>query len=141
MEKNLSYLERIKERQRIISEINSLQLQVDEINRKISDVELEIEGFKMKINVLEKEIEIRKKKIEQHTKEKRKFENMMKELDEKYVKKGIPVPENEGYEISNGIPNMKRDINLKLVVFLNDDKVRQVYCLFYLFYFIFSYLE
>jgi hypothetical protein len=36
MEKNLSYLERMKERERIISEINSLQLQVDETNGKLN---------------------------------------------------------------------------------------------------------
>jgi DNA repair exonuclease SbcCD ATPase subunit len=141
MEKNLSYLERMKEREKIISEINSLQLQVDETNRKISEIELEIKSFKIKIKDLEKEIEIREKKIEEHIKEKRKVKNMMKDLDEKYVKKGIPIPENEGYEILNGIPNMKRDINLKLVGFLNDDKVRKVYFLFYLFFIYFSCLE
>jgi hypothetical protein len=41
----------------------------------------------------------------------------------------ISVPENEGYEIDNGLPEMKRDINLKLVFYLLDDdnKVRQVF--------------
>jgi predicted nuclease with TOPRIM domain len=138
MEKNLSYLERMKEREKIISEINSIQSKVDETNKNISEIELEIEGFKMKINDLEKEIEIRKKKIEEIVKEKRDFENMMKNLHEKYVEKGIPVPENEGYEILNGIPEMKRDVNLKLVAFLNNDKVRQVYCLCSLFFISFS---
>jgi predicted nucleic acid-binding Zn-ribbon protein len=141
MEINLSYLERMKEREKIISEINSIQPKVLQISRKISEIELEIESFKMKIKDVEKEIENRKKKIVDHKKEKAEFENMIRDLDEKYVKKGIPVPENEGYEILNGIPNMKRDINLKLVGFLNIDKVRQVYCLFYLFYIFFSCLE
>jgi hypothetical protein len=41
-------------------------------------------------------------------------------------KKLISVPENEGYEIVNGLPNMKRDINLKLVYYLNENKIKQV---------------
>jgi hypothetical protein len=39
----------------------------------------------------------------------------------------ISVPENEGYEIENGLPDMKRDINLKLVYYLDESKIRQVF--------------
>jgi hypothetical protein len=51
----------------------------------------------------------------------------------------IFVPENEGYEIKNGLLKMKRDINLKLVLYLADDenKIRQVFYNWFLFLFIF----
>jgi hypothetical protein len=39
------------------------------------------------------------------------------------------VPEKEGYEIDNGLLEMKRDVNLKLVFYLADDedKIRHVF--------------
>jgi hypothetical protein len=45
----------------------------------------------------------------------------------------IEVPENEGYEIENGLPDMMRDINLKLVFYLGDDdnKIKQVFLLLF----------
>jgi hypothetical protein len=46
----------------------------------------------------------------------------------KKTKIRIVVPKNEGYEIENGLLDMKRDVNLKLVAFLNEDKIRQVFC-------------
>jgi hypothetical protein len=51
----------------------------------------------------------------------------------------ICVPEKEGYEIDNGLLEMKRDINLKLVFYLLDDdnKIRQVF-LFVLFFVYFT---
>jgi hypothetical protein len=96
MEKNVSCVEKMKERENIISEVNFIETKVHETNRKICEIELEIENFKMKN--LKKEIENHKKKIEKHVKEKTEFENMIKDLYENYVLKGIPVPENEGYE-------------------------------------------
>jgi hypothetical protein len=54
------------------------------------------------------------------------------------AKRRILVPKDEGYEIENGLPNMKRDINLKLVAFLNDDKIKQVF--FILFFSVYIFL-
>jgi type III secretory pathway component EscV len=90
----LSYSERMKERNRIISEIDPLQLKLESLKEK--------------------------------TREKRKLEKKINKLKEKYIRNGIRVPENEGYEISNGLLGMKRDINLKLTDKLDDDKIKQV---------------
>jgi hypothetical protein len=48
------------------------------------------------------------------------------------TRKGILVPKDEGYEIVNGLLDMKRDINLKLVFYLADDenKIKQVFFCF-----------
>jgi hypothetical protein len=55
--------------------------------------------------------------------------------------KPISVPENEGYEIENGLPDMKRDINLKLVYYLNENQIRQVFYYYsFLLFFIIMFL-
>jgi hypothetical protein len=123
---NMSYEERMKERRRLISEIDSIELKVKDRNRKIEEIKNK--------KILEKELEIIQN-------EKSEFERQLKELEKTYIKNGIPVPEKEGYEILNGLFGMKRDFNLKLTEHLDDDKIREVlFYLFYLFYFVKLYL-
>jgi predicted nuclease with TOPRIM domain len=115
--KNMSYEERMKERRRLIAEMDFVKTKVKDWNRKIEEI-------KNKIEILEKEL----KNIQN---EKSEFETELKELEKTYI---IPVPEKEGYEILNGFLGMKRDINLELTEYLDDDKIRQVlFILFYLF--------
>jgi hypothetical protein len=54
--------------------------------------------------------------------------NELKDLESKYLKIGIPVPESKGYDfnIENGLFGMKRDINIKLTKYLKEPDVRQV---------------
>jgi predicted DNA binding CopG/RHH family protein len=122
MDKDLSYSERMKERQRIILEIDSVKNMIKDCDKKAEIIECEIRSYKQKIKDLEKELfETNKKKSE--------LENEIKEFNSDYIKIGIPVPENSGYEMLNGLPSMKRDINIKLIKFLNDNKIREVFIL------------
>jgi hypothetical protein len=179
---NMSYEERMKERRRLIAEIDSIELKVKDWDRKTDEISLKIENynkkldeikekhneFKMKIKEIENEFKekikefekIIKEKIENVEKEpKLKIKNLekklkdcitekneliknIKEIKSIYIRNGIPVPEEGGYEILNGFLGMKRDINLKLTEHLDNDKIRQVlFCLFIiLFYFYLFYL-
>jgi hypothetical protein len=84
-----------------------------EINN-LEDIEIWENKFGDRINALEKE--------------QTELKEIINNLKEEVVVMGIPVPENEGYEIMNGLPNMRRDINLKLIFYLFDDnKIRQVF--------------
>jgi uncharacterized coiled-coil DUF342 family protein len=109
--------EKTKEYENISSEINSLISRVLELNKKIKDIE---------------------KVAEEYKKEETKLINKIKELKENRIEIGVPVPRFGGFEILKGLPDMKRDINLKLVFYLGDDdkKIRQV---FYLFIYLFNY--
>jgi predicted nucleic acid-binding Zn-ribbon protein len=120
---NMSYEERMKERRRLISEMDFVKTKVKDWNRKIEEIKNQIE-------ILEKE-------LENTQSEKSEFEKQLRELEKTYIENGSPVPEEEGYEILNGLLGMKRDINLKLTEHLNDDKIRQVLFYFILFYFIY----
>jgi hypothetical protein len=55
-------------------------------------------------------------------------------IEEEKINSGILVP--ESYEIENGLPEMKRDINLKLVYYLDENQIREVF-FFILFFFYF----
>jgi DNA repair exonuclease SbcCD ATPase subunit len=115
-EKGLSYIERMKERQRIISELNNYNCKLEKLKQRIEDNKQKMEDIK--------------KELEKSNSEKTKLENYIKDLNEELIKNGIPVPEETGkYEISNGILGMKRDINLKLILYLYNDKIQQVYFL------------
>jgi predicted nucleic acid-binding Zn-ribbon protein len=114
---NMSYEERMKERKRLISEMDSIELKVKDWERKIEEIKNK--------KILEKE-------LENTQSEKSEFERQLRELEKTYIKNGIPVPE-EGYEILNGLFGMKRDINLKLTKYLDNDKIRQVLLFFYFF--------
>jgi predicted nucleic acid-binding Zn-ribbon protein len=104
--KKLSYEERMKERRNIISKI-------DEIRPKL-------QHLKEKMENLEKELKVcQKKKLD--------FEKQISDLEAIYMKDINPVREIKGYEVENGLPGMKRDINLKLVKHLDEDKIREVF--------------
>jgi chromosome segregation ATPase len=119
MEDHLSYSERMKERTRIISEIDAVKIEITKWDDRINEIKVEIEEFKRKIQNLEEELSTCKS-------EKETLIEKFTELKEKYIRDGIPVLENERYEIENGLLGMKRDINLKIAEYLTDDKVRQV---------------
>jgi predicted nucleic acid-binding Zn-ribbon protein len=116
----MSYEERMKERRRLISEIDSVKLKVKDWNKKIEEIK--------------KKKKISKKELENIQNEKFQFERQLRELEKTYIESGIPVPEKEGYEILNGLLGMKRDINLKLTEHLDDEKIRQVLFYFILFF-------
>jgi predicted nucleic acid-binding Zn-ribbon protein len=113
---NISYEERMKERRRLITEIDSIELKVKDWNRKI-------EKIKNKIEILEKELEIIQN-------EKSQFDRQLRELEAIYNKQINPVGECKGYEILNGLLGMKRDINLKLTEHLDDEQIRQILIIF-----------
>jgi chromosome segregation ATPase len=131
MEKRLSYEERMKERRKIISEIDATLLKIKDLNIKMDGKKNEIENLREKMKTVEKEIEAFKK-------EKSDLEREINDLKEKHMKIGIPVPEgkSEGYEISKGLLGMKRDINIKTTEYLNDEKTKQVYLFYFFFLFI-----
>jgi hypothetical protein len=72
--------------------------------------------------------------------EKMKRNNELEDLENKYLKIGIPVPENKGYNIENGLLGMNRDINIKLTIYLKEPAVRQVNILFFNFFFNFYFI-
>jgi chromosome segregation ATPase len=120
----------MKERRKIISEIDATLLKIEDLNRKVNEKKQEIENLRKKMKTVEKEIEAFKK-------EKRDLEKNIRDLKEKHMKAGIPVPEgeSEGYEISKGLLGMKRDINIKTTEYLDDEKIKQV--IFILFFILF----
>jgi hypothetical protein len=105
MDEQITYKERMKERNKILTELNILKVKVEEIKNKIKSEKNELENFYI---------------------EKSELENKIKDLEEKFIKVGIPVPEDEEYEIVNGLFGMKRDINLKLIKYLEEENVKQV---------------
>jgi predicted nucleic acid-binding Zn-ribbon protein len=84
---NMSYEERMKERRRLISEMDFVKTKVKDWNRKIEEIK--------------KQIEILKKELENTQSEKSEFEKQLRKVEKTYIKNGIPVPEKEGYEILN----------------------------------------
>jgi hypothetical protein len=120
MDECLSYVERMKKIEKINLEINIDCFRREKLRKMIREEDFVDVKQKWKYN--------REQKL---------LKKIIDNLKEKLIVMGIPVPELGGFEIENGLPNMKRDINLKLVGFLNDDKVRQVYFLFYLFFYFF----
>jgi chromosome segregation ATPase len=127
MEKRLSYEERMKERRRIISEIDAALLKIEDLDRKVNEKKNEIENLREKMKTVEKEIEAFEKEKSDH-------EKKINNLKEKHMKTGIPAPEgeSEGYEIANGLLGMKRDINIKTTEYLDDEKIKQVF--FFIFF-------
>jgi hypothetical protein len=132
MEKNLSYLEKIENKQKIISNILINILKINYCDKKIAEIKSEKEKFEIEINNFE-DLEICEIKFAEPVnnleKEKTELEKIINNLKEELIVMGIPVPQNEGYEIMNGLLKMKRDVNLKLVFYLSDDddKIRQVF--------------
>jgi hypothetical protein len=137
MEEKLSYLEKIENKQKIISNILINILKIIDCDKKIAKIKSEEENFEMEMNNFEdiEKWEIKfGEPINNLGKEKAELEKLIYNLKEEVIIMGIPVPNNKGYEIINGLPNMNRDVNLKLVFYLTDDnKIRQV---FYYYYFL-----
>jgi chromosome segregation ATPase len=111
-ETNLTYEERMKERKRVILEINEAKAELKELNKKISDLETQLRNL---------------------NKEKRNFKEIVFNLEEELIRKGIPVPEEGNYEIENGLLGAKRDLNLKLIRDLKKKDIRQVFILIFSF--------
>jgi hypothetical protein len=137
MEEKLSYLEKIENKQKIISNILINILKINDCDKKIAEIKSEEEKFEMEINNFE-DLEIWEIKFAESVnnleKEKTELEKIINNLKEELIIMGIAVPNNEEYEIENGLLDMKRDVNLKLVFYLADDenKIRQVFYLYYL---------
>jgi hypothetical protein len=144
MEKNLSYLEKIENKERIISNLLINNIKLNDCEIKIAEIKSEEENFEMEINNVEdiekwenecsEPMKILQKEFEKYYKNKTELEKIINNLKEELIVMGIPVPQNEGYEIINGLLDMKRDIKLKLVFYLVDDdnKIRQVFYFYYL---------
>jgi TolA-binding protein len=108
---NLKYEEKTKEKEKINSEMKRIQSRLTELKEKIEELNGN-EDFK--------------ENVEEYKKEKSENENRLKILETEKTKNGIFVPESEGYEIRNGLLEMKRDINLKLIYYLDENKIKQV---------------
>jgi predicted PilT family ATPase len=161
----------MRERKRLLLEIESIEYEVRDLEKKTDEINLEIYDYNKKVYEIDRKHEEYKaiiKDIEKELKEKikefekliaEKMENIQKEPKAKirklkkkltdciierknlkdkikeiisiYVENGIPVPENEGYEISNGLLGMKRDLNLILTGHLSEEEIRQVFYLIY----------
>jgi seryl-tRNA synthetase len=124
MSKKVGYEKRMKERKKIISEIDEIKKKVNDCDRKIKTVQKLLESLKKEKSDLRKQI---------------------CEAEAKYIKNIKIVGPTKGYEVENGLCGMKRYINIKLTKHLDDDKIRQVLkylCFFnFLFIFVISYLE
>jgi predicted nuclease with TOPRIM domain len=102
----MNYEERMKERERIISEIDATKQKLQDLKEQISNPENDLDTFEKK---------------------KSKLEKRFKDLETKYSEDGIPVPEGGEYEIENGLSGMNRDINFKLTEYLDEEQIRQVF--------------
>jgi hypothetical protein len=117
MEKNISYFERMKKRKEIIDEMDKMSKNIDDLKKQVDGIEKKISDFKEKLKNVNNELN---EKMEEK-----------KKLEESYLKSGIPVPEDGGFEISNGMIGMNRDINIKLTYKLDDHEVRQVFIYYF----------
>jgi hypothetical protein len=106
----MTYEERMKERTDILQEIHESQIQLENLSKKISEL---------------------KKQVKDCETEKSELEIIIKNLERKYIQKGIPVPSDGEFEICGGLVGAKRDINLKLIRGLDDEEVRQVLLLLF----------
>jgi predicted nuclease with TOPRIM domain len=103
---NMSFEERMKERKRIITMIDEIKSKIEELKNKIAQLEEELKNCgTTKLNL----------------------EKKVNDLKEEYIQKGIPVPSDGNFEILNGLLGAKRDVNLKLISGLRDEKLRQVF--------------
>jgi predicted nuclease with TOPRIM domain len=110
---SMSYEERIKQRNRIISKINATKAEVEKYDEIINKIEEEI----YKLN----------EKLENIKNKRQNLTNTLNDLIEELNKVGIPVPEAGNYETFGGLVGMKRDVNLKLIKYISDvNKIRQV---------------
>jgi predicted nucleic acid-binding Zn-ribbon protein len=116
----LTYEERMKERKRIVAEIDEIKKKIEELLENMRNINLKIDEFKNKISDLDKE-------LKNQEKDKRDLENKIKNLEEESLQKGIPVPTDGNFEIANGLLGAKRDINLKLVKSLGEEEIIQVF--------------
>jgi chromosome segregation ATPase len=119
MESHISYSERMKERKRIISEIDTIKEEITNCDYKINTIKREIEELKKKIKNFEKELSY-------YQSEKQKLENKKRDHKANYLMYINPVGECEGHEVENGLLGMKRDINMKVTDYLSDAEIRQV---------------
>jgi hypothetical protein len=145
MEKSLTYLEKIEIKQRIISNILINTSALNDCDKKIAEINSEEKRFfkTSSCDDTEKWENDFYKPLNDLEKEKIELQNIINNLKEEFIIIGVPVPQNKGYEIVNGLLEMKRDVNLKLIFYLTDDEneIRQVF-LILIFNFInfFSYL-
>jgi predicted nuclease with TOPRIM domain len=110
---NMSYEERINQRNRIISKINATKAEVDKYDEIINKIEEEIYKLKEKLEITKNE--------------KQKLTNSLNDLKEELIKVGIAVPEAGNYETFDGLRGLKRDVNIKLIKYISDvKKIRQV---------------
>jgi predicted Zn-dependent peptidase len=119
MGNKLSYEERMAGWRKIVTEIQM-------VRSKIQELDEELENLKKQPEKTEKPSKI---------KEKSKLIDKLNRLNQSYIKIGIPVPENGGYEIENGLLGMKQDINIKTTEYLNDEKIKQVFIFISLYFF------
>jgi chromosome segregation ATPase len=105
-EESLSYEERMRERRRILAEIDEKKSEVEKLNKKINNLVKQLENCKI---------------------EKENLEEKINKLKEEYVSNGIPVPSDGEYEIKNGLIGGKRDLNLKLIKDLGNEEIQQVF--------------
>jgi predicted RNase H-like nuclease (RuvC/YqgF family) len=106
MGKKSSYKKRMIERRNIISKMDVIRPKIQKLKENMENLEKQLEACQ-------------KKKVD--------LEKQLGDLEAIYMKDINVVGESEGFEIENGLSGMKRDINLKLVEHLDEDKIRQVF--------------
>jgi hypothetical protein len=105
-EVSLTYEDRMKEREKILLKIDKEKTKLGNLNMKIADIEKQLNYYKLEVFELESNI---------------------KNLQDEFMQKGIPVPLGGNFEISNGLVGVKRDLNLKLIRDVGEKDMRQVF--------------
>jgi hypothetical protein len=118
----VTYERREMERREIISKIEECDFLIEEYEKKVKN-------FRAEINDLEEQVKIIQESLEDVESKKHQIELEKKYLEKEYSDSGIPVPDSKDFNITDGLLGMKRDLNLKLVKHLSDDKIRQVFFL------------
>jgi hypothetical protein len=120
MDESLSNVEKMKEYKKINVEISEDYSRIAELKK-----------------IMKEAVYIYVEKELVYIKEITELEKVINNLKDELIKIGIPVPEIEGYEIVNGLLEMKRDVNLKLIYYLDKKRIIEV---FFIILFIFLFL-
>jgi hypothetical protein len=118
MENCFTYKDRMNERQRILSQMNILLQKLKDCDEKINNLHSQYNRKKKRENI--------EKKLQEYDKERLELEYKLTKIRNEYIGGGIPVPRRGGYDIENGLLGMKRDLNLILTGYLEEDEIIQV---------------
>jgi seryl-tRNA synthetase len=121
---NMSYKERTKERRRLISEIDSIELKLKDWDRKTDEINSEISDYNKKLDEIKEKHDEFKMKIKEIENE---FKEKIKEFEKKFEEKIENVEKKPKLKIKNLEKKLKDCITEKNELINNINEIKSIY--------------